>query len=365
LARDHEVELLIIDDQPPDEDAINTLESMFSDVTTFSYPSYRFYLNAGRGVISRLPLQAYYFWFRRVNRWIDAQINRYDLLFCNHLRTAKYACERAVPKVLDLVDAMSRTYQRMSSELSGIQKAIYTVERRRMPKYERRMIDEFDISFITSDVDKQHIEEGWRTAPDLTVVPNGVDKELLKRGPAFSERSFTIVFLGKMDYFPNEDAVCHFAENIFPFVRDAVPNAIFKIVGMNPTERVSQLAHRPEVEVTGFVDEPTVHTADADIVVAPLRYGAGIQNKILEAMALGKAVVTTPLGAEGIDGVSESHFVVADSANEFADATIELLQNENRRLDIGREAHTLISRQYTWDAVAEPLLQPVRELLDG
>lgn len=365
LARDHDVELLIVDEGPPDEEAVDTLESSFSDVTTFTYPTYRFYLNAGRGVFSRRPLQAHYYWFRRVHRWIDDRIDQYDLLFCNHLRTAEYVRGRAVPKAIDLVDAMSRTYGSMSRELSGLQRAIYTLERRRLPEYERRLVEEFDVSFITSPVDKRHIESGWRAAPELTVVPNGVDRQLLGRGPTTTEQSGTVVFLGKMDYFPNEDAVCYFVEEIFPAVRDAVPTATFRIVGMNPTETVRQLGDRPGVEVTGFVDEPTDYLIDADMVVAPLRHGAGIQNKILEAMALGKAVVTTPLGSEGIDGTDGTHFVVADSPGQFAEATTELLSNKRRRLEIGREAHELISREYRWETIAESLLNPVDDLLDA
>ncbi|MFY4812385.1 glycosyltransferase [Haloarcula sp. AONF1] len=363
LSREYEVDLLIIDESPREDDAIEALESEFSNVRAFTYPKFRFYLNAGRGVFSKWPLQAHYYWFRDVHRWIDNRSHRYDLFFCSHLRTAKYVRGRDVLTAIDLVDAMSRTYERMSSELSGTQRAIYEVEHRRMPAFERRLVDEFDISFITSPVDKKHIEAGWRAAPELSVVPNGVDEKLLKKGPAVSKPSSTIVFLGKMDYFPNEDAVCYFVEEIFPAIRDNIPAATFRIVGMNPTATVRELSEQPGVEVTGFVDQPIDHLIEADVVVAPMRHGAGIQNKILEAMALGKAVVTTPLGAEGIAATAGVHFLVASSSSVFANSTVELLREDNRRSEIGKKAHGRISQQYTWDAVAESLLDPMRELL--
>jgi sugar transferase (PEP-CTERM/EpsH1 system associated) len=365
LSKDHTVDLLIVDEAPIEQDRIDALQQEFNDVTLFSYPSYRFQLNTLPGVLSRRPLQTFYYSFEDVQRWTENHIDQYDLLYCNHVRTAEYARGFETPKVVDLVDAISRNYAEADKNASGLWRAIYPIESKRLLRYERQTVSAFDHSFIITDADKQYIEGNDGVLSSLSVVPNGVRPEILDRqsfDPAECKRQ--LVFLGKMDYSPNVDAATHFAEDIFPLVRQRYPEVEFVVVGIDPTKEVRQLADRPNIHVTGFVDDPIEYLNRARIVVAPMRTGAGLQNKVLESMGLGKPVVTTTLGAEGIDANDGEHLLTADTPATFSEAITSLLEDEDECERIGTQARQLVEREYSWPSIESQLLDPIEAILD-
>lgn len=365
LTDDHTVDLLIVDESPVDESAVTALEDVFNDVTVFSYPEYRFHLNTVPGLVSRRPLQTFYYSFSAVERWLDSNVRKYDLAFCNHVRTTEYICEYDLPKVVDFVDAISRNYEASGEHANGLWKAIYPIEARRLLRYERMIVNEFDHSFITTEEDKRYIE-GLNQYESLTVLPNGVNNEILERGRNSTEPTDDdprLVFLGKMDYSPNEDAATFFAKSIFPRVRENYPGTEFLVVGASPTETVRKLDALPGITVTGFVEDSTGYLEDAHIVVAPMRHGGGLQNKILEAMGLGKPVVTTPLGQQGIDAEDDNHLCIGETSDEFAREVVKLLNDETRRERIGRQARARIEERYTWEEIRLELLRLVNDVL--
>jgi glycosyltransferase involved in cell wall biosynthesis len=167
-----------------------------------------------------------------------------------------------------------------------------------------------------------------------------------------------------MDYHPNIDAVRYFATEVFPIVRRRHPDAKFVIVGGSPTQRVRKLSQRENVRVTGFVDRPEKYLVRATVVTAPMRYGTGLQNKVLEGMAVGRPVVTTSLGADGIRAEPGRHLLVAETGQEMADTILELFEDPARRLRIGDAARQRIRERYTWEAAAEPLHEGVLRALE-
>ncbi|QCJ45903.1 glycosyltransferase [Haloprofundus sp. MHR1] len=367
LALEHDVELLVVDEAPVDDKAISELESVFADVNVFSHPSSRFYLNTVPGLFSRRPLQAHYFHFGAVNTWLDEHEHRFDLLYCNHVRTTEYVRGRSTPKVVDLVDAISRNYREASRDASGLWRFIYPLEYRRLRRYERRVVRAFDRAFIITTADRAFITDGG-SYPSPSVLPNGVKPELLEREPAAHrvvESAPTIVFLGKMDYFPNENAAEYFASEVFPQVRETYPAAEFFVVGSSPSDKVAVLDDIPGVTVTGFVEDPREYLNRADVVVAPMRHGAGLQNKVLEAMALGRPIVVTSLAREGINADDGRHLVVADDPQSFAAEATALLSNVERRRQIGRAARDLVASQYTWERIGKYLRKTVGETLEA
>jgi len=367
LAREHDVELLVIEEAPIDEQAVKELEELFEAVHVCEYPKHCFYLNALRGAASRKPLQTHYYQFDSVSQWLTANYDRFDLFYCNHVRTAEYVRNYDCSAILDLVDAISRNYKKASENASGIWRAIYPIEWRRLRRYERRVMAEFNHAFIITEVDRQFVTKGedW---PSISVLPNGVKPSLLEqelKGYRSDIVEPKIVFLGKMDYFPNVDAVEHFVANMFPDVREQFPTAEFLIVGANPKRRVQTLGDRCGVTVTGFVEDPREYLNMADVVVAPMRYGAGLQNKVLEAMALGRPVVTSPLAKEGIEAIDGPHVIVADGDKPFADAVQELLGDVEYRRELGIKARRLIEQKYTWDRIGKVLRKRVASVLNG
>lgn len=366
LAREYDIELLVVDETPVDQSAVEALECIFDAVHVFTYPAQRFYVNTIPGVVSRRPLQTHYFWFEAVDEWLNENEGRFDLLYCNHVRTTEYARGRETPHVVDLVDAISRNYREMSRDSTGIWRFIYPVEWRRLKRYERHVVQSFAHSFIITDEDRDFITDG-ESLSTLSVLPNGVKPELLDHTPGrydLVECDPTLVFLGKMDYFPNEDAAAYFATEILPSIRENYPGVEFLIVGSNPSDRVRALGDGSRVTVTGFVENPHDYLQRADIVVTPMRHGAGLQNKVLEAMALGRPVVTTSLAREGIDAADDEHLVTADGAGAFADETIALLNTRADRRRIGTNARDLVSSRYTWSRIGQNLREAVAGVLE-
>lgn len=364
LQKEHDVTLLMVNAYPEDPESISHLEAKFESVHSFTFPKTRFHLNALKGLISRRPLQTHYYQFSEVNNWLNQHISGFDLLYCNHVRTAEYGREYDVPKVIDLVDAISRNYQAAKGVGGPFQRLVFPIEAPRLLRYERKMIEEFDAAFITTEDDKKHMVESEEEENNVIIVPNGVEKSLTFETTSEVTKTGDIVFVGKMDYFPNEDAVRFFAQEIFPNIRERYQNSTFRIVGTNPSRRVNRLGQKKGVVVTGFVDSTVEYMKNSQVVVVPIRHGAGIQNKLLQAMALGKPVVTTPLGASGIKGQSGKHFIIASNADDFAKEVMRLMSDDRERAKIGIAARQLVRENYTWSTATKPLRSTVDRVLE-
>ncbi|WP_435176465.1 glycosyltransferase [Halorussus sp. AFM4] len=369
LSQRYTIDLLVINSEA-DEDALSHLQSEFNRVIPFSHSKAKLYRNIAEGVVSRQPIRTNYYSFADVTQWLDKHQDEYDLLYANYLNTTEYVRKRDTPKVVDLVDSMSENYLQRAEPANDenyLKRKLYELEGWQLRRYEQTVLRSFDHSFITTAADARTIT-GQTLPRNLTVIPNGVRDELLsapynKSEDTADDENPQIVFLGRMDYFPNEDAVKYFATNVFPHVRERHPEAEFLIVGGHPSERVQSLESHQNVTVTGFVESLVEYLSEADVVVAPMRFGTGIQNKILEAMALGKAVVTTPLGNEGIDGDDGTHFIVVDSASPFADAVSSLLDDPDDRMRIGKNARDLIHDRYSWSKIGPTLIEAIEKVL--
>ena len=366
LSEKYEVDLLALNEGKVDGEYLRDLESVFNRIVSFSFNPIRFKLNAMRGLLSREPLETHYFWFKKVRRWIAEHYHEYDLIFCEDVRMAKYLKAIKTRKAIDLMDATSLYYERAAKRASKLWKLIYGVESKRLLKYELKMIREFDKVFIISTSDKKYLTSRCQGVNDgLIVLPNGVNEDLFSRlGNFKKEEENYLVFLGKMSYFANVDAVNYFARKVFPLIKEQIKDIKFIIVGVNPAKKVIRLGEIEGVEVTGFVDDPYEYLEKAKVVVAPLRVAAGIQNKILEAMVLRKTVVTTSFGAAGIaGGVNGKHFVIADTEEEMASKILELIENKNQRENIGRNARKLVEEKYRWSSIKKILLKEIEEIV--
>jgi polysaccharide biosynthesis protein PslH len=198
----------------------------------------------------------------------------------------------------------------------------------------------------------------------ITVIPTGVDIEYF-RPSDHQEEPNTIVFSGAMDWMPNEDAIVYFIKAILPRIRKHIPSASLCVVGRDPSRGLLQLgASQRGIEVTGRVDDVRPFVRRAAVYVVPLRIGGGTRLKIFEAMAMGKAVVSTTIGAEGLPVHPGQDILIADDPEDFANTTINLLGDPIRRSEIGRTARELVDRWYSWDAVVQPF-EAVLEMLAG
>lgn len=361
LARTHDVDVVAVDRcgaaTPPADVARH-----FGTVRAFEHSRPLRWLGTARAVLTGRPARVGRYRFGDVDRWLDRNLDRYDLVFCTYVDTVEYVHERPCPKIVDLVDAMSTNYrQRATVDTASVPgRLACRLEAKRLRAYERNVVERFDHTFLTTAGDCSDIV-GTTGSNEVSVLPNGVDDRFLD-APDESSRDW-LVFLGRMDYHPNVDAVTHFVEDVFPEVRRAHPEIEFVVVGTDPVDPVERLGRREGVRVTGYVDDPAAYLARAKVAVAPMRYGTGIQNKVLEAMAVGRPVVTTPLGLAGIEAEPGEHLLVADGSDETAAAVSGLLTDRSRRRVLGTAAAELIRERYTWDAVGRRLNETVSRVL--
>jgi len=234
--------------------------------------------------------------------------------------------------------------------------AVYSlVQWRKLRRYEAWACRRVDQVVAVSEVDKGALR---RLVPGLpvSVVPNGVDPRYYQPGEGESDGS--LVFTGKMDFRPNVDGVLWFFERVWPLVKGRLPQVRLLVVGRNPSPRLSPLLQDPQVIVTGFVPDVRPYIARANIYLVPLRMGGGTRLKVLEAMAMGKAIVSTSLGCEGIKTTGQE-LVIADNESDFAQRVIDLWGDEKRRKGLGVAARRL-AQKYDWKVIT-PLLEEVYE----
>jgi polysaccharide biosynthesis protein PslH len=235
------------------------------------------------------------------------------------------------------------------TEKSALRKMSYRIEVRKMESYETRTLRRFRNVIAVSDHDRK---EMLALAPGctITVVPTGVDTEQYQPAPSVAGGPPRIVFTGSMDWEPNIDAVEYFCRDIFPSILAQFPDARFQIVGRNPYPRVKKLASA-SVEVTGTVPSVSEYLRTATVVIVPLRIGGGTRLKIFEAMAMKKALVSTSIGAEGLDVTSGKDCLLADDAQSFATAILALLRDPELRRSYENNAAALAAR-YDWSQIA-------------
>lgn len=218
--------------------------------------------------------------------------------------------------------------------------------------------------YLCSVADQQRLLDDIPAARTM-VIPNAADVDFYKPRPTDPQPDGrTIVFFGLMSYMPNIDGATWFIQEIWPRIADANPNARCKIIGGSPSPQLLALAE-PRIEFTGFVPDLRPHIAEAAAVIVPLRLGGGTRLKIVEAMAMGKAMVSTTLGAEGIDAVAGHDILIEDQPEAFADAVIRLLAEPELATRIGHSARQLSEARYAWSAAAKALEGFYRQILNG
>jgi glycosyltransferase involved in cell wall biosynthesis len=237
-------------------------------------------------------------------------------------------------------------------------RALLRQQWRRMQRFEARALARSDLVVAVSDADAatfSRLYPGAARRP-VHVVPTGVDTDYF-RPSAKAARRGHLVFTGSMDWLPNEDGVLYFAHEIFPRIRAAEPGVTLSIVGRAPTPAVRRLSELPGIEVTGRVEDVRPYIADGNVYVVPLRVGGGTRLKIFEAMAMGRAVVSTTIGAEGLPVTSGRDIAIADDPVEFAGAVVRLIRDEETRRGLEVAARRLVRERYDWSVVAQEFEQ--------
>lgn len=249
------------------------------------------------------------------------------------------------------------------SEPNPLKKLIFYLQYRSFVHYESVICPCFDMCVCVSSEDQRRLSS---LCPDATIeiVPNGVDLDYFSPG-AVEEDDTCLVFTGSMDWQPNEDAVLYFCDYILPIIRESLPEVRFYIVGSNPTGRVLKLSRQKGVIVTGSVEDVRPYVASAVVYVVPLRIGGGTRLKILQALAMKKAVVSTAVGCEGLDLQPDEHLFVADEPRQFAAKTIQLIRDPSLRYRLGENGRNLVQEKFDWDVIVKGLDLQYRKLISN
>jgi polysaccharide biosynthesis protein PslH len=356
--RGHEVDLACFTESAGEEQALREgLGDACRRIDTIRLPRWRSYASTLASLPTAQPMQVAYYRNAAMRRLVEERVaaGACDLVYVHLIRMTEYARKLAIPKAVGLQISQALNLERMHTHATDPgRRTFYRIEASKVRPYEANVCADFDQVFL---VGQRDVEELRKSAPvrNAMVCPHGQDVPPLETVRAAPRESGAIVVSGVMATYTNVDAVTWFAKEIFPRVERAVPDASFWIVGRNPQRAVQDLARPPRVVVTGEVPDVYDWLCRASVGVAPLRIGAGMQNKLVQAMAAELPVVATTIANEGIGATPESEVLLRDDPDAFADAVIALLRDAGARQRIGRAARGYVEAHWTWEAHFEEM----------
>lgn len=362
----HEVTVLTVAD-PEDAPALAHLHALGFPVEAVVVPRWRSLLNCLRALPTREPLQAVYSYHPALAHSLRRYLRTaaFDVVHIEHLRAARLVhAVTGVPKVYDSVDCISLLFEQTAQTGPHWRaRLLARLDLARSRRYEGWLLSQYDQAVISSERDRQALldlaQRYWpqaRPAP-VTVVTNGVDLDYFRPQPEVARDRRTVVFTGKMSYHANVAGALYFVQEVLPLIWAQDPAVRFQIVGKDPPEALRRLAHDPRLEVTGTVPDLRPYLAQAGVAVCPVRYAAGVQFKILEALALETPVVCTPAAAAGLATAATGAVVVAAEPSAFAQAVLRLLQEPERAARSGRAGYEYVVAYHSWEVAARRLAE--------
>ncbi len=350
MARAHRVRIVAFAHDDADRRAARALEEKGFEVAIFPpRPRWR----AATALLGRRPLTLAVYGSRALQAEVDRTIAGADVAYAYSSSMGAFFLEHDLPRVMHFAELDSDKWRQYAERTSPPSSWVYAREARRLFAFEQRLARAVDENVFCTPLEEEIFRAAIPGASSL-VLKNGVDLAHHRPSSAPPEPG-RLVFVGVMDYYPNVEGCLWFCREILPRVQQRVPAAQLSIVGAHPTAQIRRLAAQPGVEVTGFVDDPRAWLARASVSVAPLRIARGIQNKVLEALAMGLPVVGTRAATQGVDGEPGRDYLVAETADEQVEAITALLSEPERARDLGRRGRAFVEAHYDWEVCLRPL----------
>ncbi len=379
--RGHQVTVAALWSEAWEREGLEEFEAYCEQLIAVRVSKLRSGWNCLRALPTSTPLQAVYSWQPSFAERLKQLVARnesppFDVLHIEHLRGASYGLAlkavlqgspRPIPVVWDSVDCISHLFRQAATRSRRpASRWLTRLELSRTQKFEAQLLNQFERVLVTSSLDRQaflDLPQAAANGSGPMVVANGVDLSYFSPGDPSERKPGAIVLSGKMSYHANVSMALHFANDIFPAVLEAEPEAKLWIVGKNPSASVRALGRSPSIVVTGEVEDLRPYLRQASVAVAPVTYGAGIQNKVLEAMACATPVVATSAAARALEADPGQELILADEPLAFAANVVSLLRDPKRRRSIGDAGRAYAERTHSWGKMTARLENIYDELI--
>ena len=345
LSKNHSISLFCLNEGAINPDSVQELQKICTRVKIIQFSKFQLLTNLFNGFFNQKPFQVNYFYSKKAQNAFDQFVEELipDAIFCQLIRTAEYVVKYStIHKVLDYMDALSSAMDRRINNTGAFKKRMVKIEVKRLKAYEKRIASEFNELVIISEQDRNSFS--FKEKESIHVISNGVDTNYFN--PVDAKKEYDFLFVGNMSYPPNVDAAVHFVEDILPLIKSKKPNIKVMIAGTTPAPSVKALASH-NVTITGFLEDIRSAYNQSKVFVAPLRLGAGLQNKLLEAMSMSIPCITSTLANNALMA-SEKEILVTDNKEEFANYCVELIKNNNFRDEIGANGQDYIKANFSW-----------------
>lgn len=360
IADQNEVVLVCLTDSSPHPKAIENLSPFCSEIHFIKLTKLGIMWNLATSVFNDKPFQVNYFYQRSAQKKVNKIIEKHmpGHLFVQLVRTAEYVKKyHVIPSTFDYMDAFSMGAQRrIDKAIPGI-KTIITIEANRLKKYENYVFNHFSHKTIISKTDRDLIQHPDKN--EISILPNGVDFDQFKKESS-TEKIYDLVFTGNMSYPPNIKAAQYLANEIMPVLLKQNSKLKLAIAGADPHTSVKRLASN-NIIVTGWMDEITDAYNQSKVFIAPMQIGTGMQNKILEAMAMEMPCITSSLAAQAIGATHNQNILIADSIDEYTQCVLSLIENRPLNDQLAKEGMKFVRENYNWSTNGTVLLNLISE----
>jgi sugar transferase (PEP-CTERM/EpsH1 system associated) len=360
LSKHHEIYLCALHEEDLEHAWIARVKKYCTKLETIRISRLGQLASLSLSVFRSEPFQVAYFYQNSAKKRINAFIQKWkpEGIYCQLLRTAKYVENVTnIPKIIDFQDAFSKGIERRLETDSWYLKPILNSELRRLKRYEQHVFDTFDQCTIISQQDRGQMPLASKN--EVTIVRNGVDLEDFN--PSDEEKAVEVLFAGNMGYPPNVEGAVFLEKEVMSLVRKQIPEAKLMLAGARPDQKIKDLASKL-TEVTGWVDDMRDCYATAKVFVAPMMIGTGLQNKLLEAMAMKIPCITSTLANNALRAKPDSEILIAGTPEEYANQILKLLSDTQRANTLAIAGHELVKKEFSWDGATKPLLDTIESL---
>lgn len=359
LSAHFEITLVALNDQPLHPDAQQELKKYCKSIHVFPLSRFTVGINLLRGLFSGLPFQVAYFYTPAVAAKISALIasEKPDRIYCQLIRTGEYVRDvKNIPAVIDFMDIFSKGVERRISKVSPFLRPLFRMELKRLLRYERAAFERFNERLIISEQDRDLLPHSDRMKTH--VVYNGVDTDYFR--PQQLEKKYTILFNGNMNYPPNIESAEYLVRRILPIVHRTHPETTVLISGATPAARILAM-QSDKVTVSGWVEDVRTSFAASIMLVAPMQSSIGLQNKLLEAMAMQLPCITSSLSNNALGAEPGKEILVADTPEAYAAHIVRLLGDAEEVRRLGEAGLQLVKTKFNWEAGCIQLAKIIRD----